>query len=203
MDSGFVVHEPSRYETLVVLQTTSIAKLDRDVTGNLSPWYGLPAESELITSNSCGFAEYSYVAVALERYDEYINATDDEVLPTELKARGQLGEWCALSPYLFESPTVVTLGYWNGVPHVLWHADIHFDTHDSEYIVDPEYIENASLEDRLVDIRGPAESTSCWEIREVSDDELLWIKRHEDVQTFGEKVCHTKGVYVESIVDAP
>ena len=203
MDDALVVHEPSRYETLVVLRTTSVTKLDRDVTGNLSPWYGLPAESDLVVSNSCGFADYTYVTVKPERYDEYLNGTYDLGPHSEVKARGQLGEWCALSPYLFESPTIVTIGFWKDVPHILWSAEIHSDTHDSEYIVDPEYIENASLEEYLVEIEEPSEATSCWELSEISADELSWIRRHDDIQTFGELVCYTKGIYLESIADAP
>ena len=201
--ASHVVSEPTEYESFVVLRTLSITKLDTELTGNLSPWYGAPGKDEIIVSNSCGFAEYSYSAVALEGYKGYLSEEYDEILLPEMKARGHLGEWCSLSPFLFESATLVTVGTWNNVRYILWYAEIHSDTEDSEYIVDPEFIESESLEDLLTEIKEPFEATSCWELSQLSDAELSWIQKLDDVRNSGELVCHTRGVYLDSIADAP
>ncbi len=198
--SNSAATEPDHSKHYIVVRTETVKRLPVEETGNLSPSLERQAgPDEIWSSNSCGFAEYSYAAVKLEEYSGYFNtAYSVEDLPT-IHARGHLGEWCRLEPFLYEKPTLVTIGYWNGTAHVTRGTAIHWDGDDREYIDNPAVIEENGWTDKVVEIPDPTNSSNCFTKDGLSNDRFEFLAGRPNVDRFGEKYCFSKGVYIRDL----
>ena len=182
------------------MRTESVQRLPVNETGNLSPRKERDTRTdEIWISNSCGFAEYSYFAVKLEEYAGHFNtAYSVEDLPT-LKARGHLGEWCRLEPFLYERPTLVTIEYWDDKAYVFRDAAIHWDGDDQEYIDNPRIIEENNWTGKLVEIPDPTNSSNCFVKDGVSESRFEYLRSRQNVQEYGDEYCFSKGVYIREL----
>jgi hypothetical protein len=201
--------ELSHYEDFVVFRTMAVTLLDRNQTGNLAPWQeeAEPTNdaktSEIVVSNSCGFAKYSYIGVKLTEYRGQLEYHSDGASPLAITARARLGEWCHLSAYLFESVTLVRLGFWNDIPYVMHHAVVYSDAQDREYIIDADMIAQSGYVGKLRDIPNATESTSCWKIGNLSMADIERRKRMANARRFDDRICIVEGVYLSDIQFAP
>lgn len=178
--------EPGNLQLYVVIRTESVRRLPVSETGSLWP------------TNSCGIAEYSYRAVKLEEYAGYYNTVDSvEELPT-VKAKGLLGEWCKLTSFLYEKPTLVTIESWDDIAILVKDTAIHRDGDKQEFIVDPKIIKENDWTDKLVEVPDPTHSSNCF-----VEDELNWsleyLLSREMVQKLGDEYCYSKGVYIREL----
>lgn len=195
--------EPERLEHYVVVRTEEVKTLPHEQTGNLLPWSHTElGPDEIVVSNSCGFAEYSYSAYKLNEYPGYFNLYSNGDRPPVVKVLGHLGEWCRLKPYLFETPTLVTIAYWKGMAYVHSHADIHWDADDSEYIDSDWLLDENGWSEKLSPIQEPTNSSNCLDAEGESDGRVKWFLARPNVEKFGEKYCYSKGVYIRDLSDA-
>ena len=192
--------EVTPIEFVVVSQTVSAKRLDRSETGNLYPWLTAKGGSEFYVSNSCGFADYSYLGFRLREYQSGDTSNSKRV---KIDARAQLGEWCRLSGSLFEGLTLLALRHWAEVPYIVGNADIFYRSDHAEYIVDPDFIEEFGLTDLLQTIEDPQNSTACVEKDQSGEDYFEWFVTQPNVRQFGEVACYIKGVHVLDIRKAP
>ena len=195
--------EPNRAELFVVSNTFSVARLDKASTGNLYPWTVPESDLEIIVSNSCGFAAYTYIGFDLNAYINRTKHEDADPTARRISARGRLGEWCTLSTYLFENDTLVVLGYWEDLIYVIGFADIYTDSDNTEYILDRDFIEEYGYGDLLRKIDEPDKSTGCVEGKDVGEDYFEWVLTQPSVKKFDELACFTSGVYISDILGAP
>lgn len=200
--TGCAAVRPERLEHYVVVRTEAVKTLPKNETGNLLPWTERdPKPDEIVISNSCGFAEYSYSAFRLNEYPGYFNIYSNGDSPPVIKAKGHLDEWCRLQPYLFETPTLVTIAYWKGAAYVYRHADIHWDwgDDDNEYVDDDWLIVENGWADKLSQIREPTNSSNCIDVASAPDGRLEWFLARPNVKKVGDKYCYSKGVYIRDL----
>jgi len=192
---------------IVVDGVRSIEKLDFEVTGtgNLWPWQASEIDlgdgiAEVIISNSCGFARFSYDGTIFENLQ--INEPYWEFRET-VDVLARLGEWCRLEYQLHEHTTLLKVRYWNETAYALGSAKIHRTADEAPYIVDEYFIEDWALSPMLKDIPKYTEGTACWDKHDTRPDTYIYLSKLTVTAVAEDVVCYSKGVFLADILADP
>ena len=110
---------------------------------NLYPWYrGPTAPGEIVVSNACGFVTFKYEAAALADYLSNSVAVHWSLAGYRVLS----GEWCQISPFVFDHDTLVRYRIWNGTRYLLASAPVLTDDAGSAFVEDAAFISDYELE---------------------------------------------------------
>lgn len=195
------------YQFMVVDETFSATRKDRsyrDRGSNLYPWVEHTRISEngdeelIVISNNCGFAEYEYRSVSLERFREFLDSDAKEFPQETIVAVGKIGEWCRLATHIYESEMLLTTRSWQNTLYIVDSTDMFFHRSDDAYVVDVYFIHEWKLDDYVKPIPDADKQDSCWKIEGMTP-RVQKSFEDEGYVRFDDDLCAVNGVYVRDI----